>query len=135
MSVTINNIDLVALIEREATIRLTQSSNTDGGEFWGACPFCRAGTDRFHVWPHSYKKKPHYWCRQCGLEGDAISFMREYHGISYREACELLDIDPDEKYIKPDAMYSYQFGDPPPNHIWQKTGMTLIEMCQHYLWN
>ena len=58
-------------------------ASTDGGEWAGACPWC-GGTDRFRVWPE--RERPGWWCRGCERHGDAITFLREYHGMSFREA-------------------------------------------------
>lgn len=57
-----------------------------GKEYAGACPWC-GGTDRFHYFPDSDR----YWCidkgrNGCGRKGDAIQFLRDYHGLSFHEA-------------------------------------------------
>jgi hypothetical protein len=57
-----------------------------GKEFAGACPWC-GGTDRFHYFPDSDR----YWCIDkgrsgCGRKGDAIQFLRDYHGLSFHDA-------------------------------------------------
>lgn len=83
-------IDIISLIEQRAPTRLVYKASTDGGEYWGNCPWC-GGTDRFHAWPHA--AKPHYWCRHCERKGDAIQFLIEWEGRSFREACEELGID------------------------------------------
>ncbi len=51
-------IDLISLIEQRAPVRLIRKASTDGGEYWGNCPWC-GGSDRFHAWPHS-SSRPHY---------------------------------------------------------------------------
>ena len=60
---------------------LRKVASTHGGEYAGPCPFC-GGEDRFRVWPEQGK----YWCRQCGVHGDAIDYLRQKHGMSFREA-------------------------------------------------
>ncbi len=57
-----------------------------GQEWAGACPFCRSGDDRFHLWTD----KGRYWCRQCDRKGDAIQFLRDYKNLSFARAKEML---------------------------------------------
>ena len=47
-------------------------------EYAGACPHC-GGKDRFII----FAEKDKYWYRQCRKSGDAIQYLREFHGISY----------------------------------------------------
>jgi len=68
-------------------VKLKKASSTNGGEWQGPCPGC-GGNDRFHVWP----EKGTYWCRGCGKAGDAIQFLRDFEGKSFREACDYLNI-------------------------------------------
>jgi DNA primase len=71
------------LIDLAAEIGLCpkRTSSTHGGEFHSACPRC-GGTDRFIIWPNLDR----YWCRQCKVAGDAISFCREFMNMSFRDA-------------------------------------------------
>lgn len=59
-------------------LELTQ---TGTGHYNGPCPWC-GGVDRFVVWSESDR----YWCNQCHRKGDAIQFLRDYHGLSFHEA-------------------------------------------------
>lgn len=72
-------------------VQLRKASSTHGGEWHGPCPSC-GGDDRFHVWPEQNQGQGGYWCRGCGLTGDAIQFLRDFEGLSFREACARLDI-------------------------------------------
>lgn len=63
-------------------------ASTGCGEWHGACPFC-GGNDRFIVQP----ERNHWWCRKCNKSGDAIAFIREYHNMSFVEACEYLSLE------------------------------------------
>ena len=86
---------LFTLIGRDTT--LTRTSAKHGGEYSGPCPLCRQGTDRFKVWPEVGR-----WAclgaahgrAGCGRSGDAIQYIRERDGVSYREACGRLDVEP-----------------------------------------
>jgi hypothetical protein len=107
---------------------------TDGGEYVGPCPWC-GGTDRFHVWP--YADRPRYWCRQCDRKGDAIQFLRERAGLSYRDACVRLGRAVTERLgqstrrpipITPAAATA-------PNETWQARGQGFVETCEQALWS
>ncbi|MBW2024388.1 MAG: toprim domain-containing protein [Deltaproteobacteria bacterium] len=70
-----------------------------GLEYQGPCPWCGDGgkgrsSDRFHVLPEWGDKGGSYWCRQCGKSGDVIQALRDLEGRSFKEACELAQIDP-----------------------------------------
>ena len=69
-----------------------------GGEFCGPCPSC-GGRDRFLIWPEhsSGATGGRFLCRGCGVQGDALEFLREFRGLSYAEACEELRIAPNRR--------------------------------------
>ena len=71
----------------ERLVPLKKVANVEGGEWVGPCPFCKAGTNRFHVWPfHSKSATGRYWCRQCNRSGDAIQFLRDFEGMDFKQA-------------------------------------------------
>ena len=115
------------LIEQETTLK--KVAGTRGGEYAGPCPWC-GGTDRFHVWPDA--DRPGYWCRQCGKHGDAIQYLRDRHGLSYRQACERL-------HVLPRALPTRRPPTPPPatmppSLIWQARARELVEEGEARLW-
>lgn len=71
----------------------------DGGEYHGPCPLC-GGALRFHIWPFQGSNGT-YWCRDCGIKGDAIQYLRDVEGLNYRAACARLGEQP-----KQDDIYS-----------------------------
>lgn len=71
---------------------LKKVSGTNGGEWQGPCPAC-GGDDRFHVWPEQNEGSGAYWCRGCGKTGDNIQYLRDFCGMSFRDACAELRID------------------------------------------
>jgi len=78
---------ILDLIQQETGSTFRRKASTDGGEWAGPCPFCRAGDDRFQVWP----VKGRYKCiRYCGRGGDAIQFVREYKQMGFQAAKEYL---------------------------------------------
>lgn len=74
---------LVALIGR--TVALTPK----GDKHWGLCPFHNEKTPSFSV----QEDKGFYHCFGCGAHGDAISFLREQEGMSFKEAVRKLADD------------------------------------------
>jgi DNA primase len=123
-------MNLLDLIGRYT--RLRKVATTHAGEWCGPCPWC-AGEDRFRVWPEA--DKPGYWCRQCGVKGDAIQFLRDYERLSYREACERLGQPVDERIRatgkprpKPPRLTAA------PTATWQAKARALTEACEHTLW-
>ena len=136
MAYTSAKIDLVTLIEQKAGITLTLEANhyEFGPEYWGSCPFCKRGDNRFHVWPEG--SRPHYWCRICGKEGSAPWFLVEYCNMSFGEACEELGIEDDDMstYTAP-SLAQLVNNNRPPHQAWQKAGKEIVQMATHYLWH
>jgi len=64
-------------------------------EYAGPCPAC-GGNDRFCIWGGGQGKHGlgRFYCRGCGLQGDAIQFLREFQGLGYGEACRTLGLTP-----------------------------------------
>lgn len=73
-------------------VKLRKVATTNGGEWQGPCPAC-GGEDRFHVWPQQQDGKGGYWCRGCDRTGDNIQFLRDFDGLSFKEACMQLNMD------------------------------------------
>lgn len=63
-----------------------KASSANGGEYHGPCPSC-GGTDRFHIWP-AQGEHGTFWCRSCGIGGDAIEYLMKIEGIHFRDACK-----------------------------------------------
>ena len=59
-------------------------SGTNGGEYHCPCPQC-GGRDRFHTWPEQGEAGT-WWCRGCGKGGDAIQYLKDFCGKTFREA-------------------------------------------------
>ncbi len=121
-------MNLLHLLSRDTALH--KVANTDGGEYVGRCPWC-GGDDRFHVWPDA--DQPHYWCRVCGRKGDAIQYLRDHEGLTFRQACERLG--------QPLPQTSRQYSTPkppplamPPSPAWQARARDFIEPCERTLW-
>lgn len=86
-----NTLDLA-----QRKVKMQKASSTNGGEWQGPCPGC-GGDDRFHVWPTENEGKGGYWCRGCGKTGDNIQFLRDFEGMTFKDACAELNIDLPER--------------------------------------
>ena len=69
-------------------------ASTNGGEYHSPCPAC-GGNDRFIIWPSQNR----YYCRQCEKSGDVIQYFRDFHGLSFREACLKANVIPKPQII------------------------------------
>ncbi len=106
-------------------------ASTKGGEYHSSCPSC-GGRDRFIIW----NKLNRYFCRQCRKSGDEVQFLREFHGLSFKEACEKSCFIPKERAFsikKSLCQNDFQF-EPravsmPPSE-WRKQASSFILYCQ-----
>lgn len=62
----------------------------DGSEYVGLCPFHNEKTPSFRVIP----RKGFYHCHGCNASGDVIDFVKNYHGVGFKEACAILGGQP-----------------------------------------
>lgn len=61
-----------------------RTASTNGGEYHSPCPGC-GGDDRFAAWPEQ-GEHGRYWCRVCDKKGDAIQFLMDFQGMTFKEA-------------------------------------------------
>lgn len=127
-------MDLLGQVEHDTSERFRKNSVNKGGEYVGPCPFCRAGDDRFHVWPDHPASKPRYWCRICGQSGDVIQYFRDLHGMGYREACQAAGVDPGDRPTRPPARRRATKTEPPPSK-WQVPARAFVQYAQDQLWS
>lgn len=113
-------------------VTLKKVSTTNGGEWQGPCPWC-GGTDRFHVWP----EKGTYWCRGCDKTGDAIQFLRDYEGKTFKEACEFLNITIEQRPSEPKPRKEKPHFTPAthqsPAQIWQDRAEKFVAWAHENL--
>ena len=64
----------------------SRKSQPAKGDYWTCCPFHGEKTPSFHV----DDRKGFYYCFGCHEKGNAISFLRNFHNLGYREAVESL---------------------------------------------
>jgi len=122
---------LLDLIGSDTT--LSKVAGTRGGEYTGPCPWC-GGRDRFRVWPHV--ARPGYWCRQCDRKGDAIQYLRDHDGLSYREACHRMGRPlVESRSQRPTRPPHPPPLSSPPGEAWQVTARVFTEACEQALWS
>src|SRR2546427_5364019 len=78
-----DRVDLVAVVQRRVPLKKS------GHDWKGLCPFHGEKTSSFYVVPD----KKMFHCFGCGLSGDAIKFVMQTEGRSFREAVEQLAND------------------------------------------
>jgi len=68
------------------------AASTAGGEYHSSCPAC-GGKDRFYIQPNKQMSNcmGSYRCRQCGVNGDAIQFARQFLNFSFQEAAKAVN--------------------------------------------
>jgi len=123
--------DLLAIIESDTPLK--RVANTNGGEYAGPCPFC-GGKDRFRVWPTPPDGRPRWWCRQCDRHGDAIAYLRQRYGLSYREALERLGESPESPPNRPAAPPPLSLPATQPSWDW-RTAEKVLLTCEAALWS
>lgn len=138
----IAEVDLLVLIGQD--VALKKHGNTYGGEYRGPCPWC-GGRDRFHVWPKHQGRKSsdgrgRWWCRDCHRKGDAIAYVQQREGVSFREAVGRLGVDM--------AEMPTTYGPPPlqvhppilpedgeaPTKAWQDAAGEFVAEAVYHLW-
>jgi DNA primase len=72
----LSRVDIVELIGRHVTLKKS------GANYMGLCPFHGEKSPSFSVSP----AKQFYHCFGCGVSGDAIKFLVEHTGASFRDA-------------------------------------------------
>lgn len=103
-------------------------ASTHGGEYHSPCPGC-GGRDRFIIWD----KRDRYRCRQCQKRGDLIQYLRDFHSLSYTEACARLGVEPKEKrsfFFRPKPVSIFQpsvINSPPPQ--WSAKAELFVGYC------
>jgi DNA primase len=130
-----------------------KASTADGGEYSSSCPACGDGgkglrSDRFRIWPA--KKNDgglcvgRFWCRRCGVSGDTIEFLQQFHNMDFHEACESLGITLThrstgsfKKYNAPPVAKMIQGWVPKtyplPADLWQEKAGNLLADCKSRL--
>src|SRR5215470_18067025 len=92
------------------------------------------GVDRFAFWSSG-----RYSCSirasGCGRAGrDVLDFLREYEGLNFFEACNVLGIEPESEYQRP-AKGGVPESDEPPCQKWQERAGAVLHLAEQLLWS
>jgi len=116
----LDRVDLAALIEGD----LGHPVRREGRWFKWICPF------------HDDRKTPslgvagNRWkCFGCGRSGDAIDWLREREGLSFREACKQLDSIELAPIAGREAQPAQSSSSSPPA-AWQEQALEVMNTCQ-----
>ncbi|HZX93421.1 MAG TPA: DNA primase [Myxococcales bacterium] len=87
-----DRVDVVAVVQRRVPLKKS------GRDWKGLCPFHGEKTPSFYVVPD----KKLFHCFGCGVSGDAIKFVMQSEGLSFREAVEQLAAEAGVDLTPPD---------------------------------
>src|SRR5260370_40766470 len=87
-----DRVDLVAVVQRRVPLKKS------GRDWKGLCPFHGEKTASFYVVPD----KKMFHCFGCGVSGDAIKFVMQMEGRSFRESVEQLATEAGVDLTPPD---------------------------------
>jgi DNA primase len=123
--VMLERVDLAALVEQD----LGQPVRREGHWLKWTCPFHADGkTPSLGVAGNRWK------CFGCGRSGDAIDWLREREGLSFREACqqlgamELAAASNPTTHAEPAASLM-------PSAAWQERAQKAVDTCRATLWS
>jgi hypothetical protein len=109
-------------------------ASTRNGEWAGPCPSC-GGRDRFRIHPfHNQDKGGSYWCRQCGIGGDAIQYLIDFRNKTYSEACHIIGVEPSNKKESGFKSVWMPKESPLPNEQWIHKASTILMNSVDCLW-
>jgi DNA primase len=129
---------------RETHLNPRHMAGTNGGEWAGPCPKCGGDpdkSDRFRIWPEQNEGNGSFWCRRCEKGGDGITFLIEYQGMKYPQACEYLGKampprqvartprPPEEKQER----FFPETKDGTPAELWTKNATALVDWATEKL--
>jgi hypothetical protein len=112
-------------------LHLKRVSSAHQGEYHGPCPGC-GGRDRFSI----QIAEDRYFCRQCKRRGDAIQYYRDFHGMTYGQACEALCIEPKKRSRSTHHMASPSFVPRVvqlPCDIWRVMAQQFVDVSHRQL--
>jgi hypothetical protein len=105
-------------------------SATKGGEYHSSCPGC-GGKDRFIIWNIQNR----YYCRRCEKTGDTIQYLRDFHNLSFLEACKKANITPNPRSeISIPTPRSFNFTKTTmPTHHWHEKASDFLRTSKENL--
>lgn len=109
----------------QAGLTPKKEAATKGGEYSSRCPSCPdGGDDRFRLWPNE-GHCGRYWCRRCQIQGDSIQFCRDFLGMTFKEAKELVG----ESFVSHESFPKSVYGKSIclPTRSWQEKAEEFCE--------
>lgn len=110
-------------------------------EMCGPCPWC-GGRDRFTIFAgQGHNGLGRFWCRKCGKSGDAIQFVRDLQGLSFKEARQALGL-PDSphrsqlQHTRTGRPATSEFTPPEtaiPGPVWQERSSKVVSWARGQL--
>ncbi len=118
-------VDLAALIEAD----LGPLDRRAGGWLYWLCPFHSEKTPSFGVKAGGGR----FYCFGCGKHGDAVTWLREYRGLSFGEAVRALggEVSAQRAAPRPAALPKEKAY---PDQ-WQAQWKAVIQECEQVLWS
>ena len=107
-------------------------SSTNGGEYHSPCPACK-GKDRFIIW----NTKNRYYCRRCEKTGDTIQYLRDFHALSFKEACSKANVIPKPNRVTTIKKFNRFIPVKPKslNFQWRAKALDFVLRCHQNLLN
>ena len=127
--IDITKIDLPGMIMRDGFDLRWHSRQWDG-----PCPFC-GGTDRFRVHEKGIDGRWVYTCRKCKAGGDAITYLRERHNMSFAEACDALGVASTTPILRAPKLTYASTAIEARSVAWQKATQAFAQRCANTLWS
>ncbi len=114
-----------------------QPEHASKNEWHSPCPEC-GGVDRFSCWPDRSNSSGRYGggrfvCRSCQWSGDGIAYLVKRKGLSFRDACKYLEIEPGQMPEKIIRVWTPAPQKEAPGAAWQAKAETFIIACQKQL--
>src|SRR5579885_641457 len=130
------SIDIRAFYEAHGAIVSGKPTNSkEGKEYACSCPRC-GGIDRASFWESGR------FCCVRGCRAHASSpywFLRDIKGFDHRQACQELDLDPQEAFSNSRSDMSplplFLLKNEPPSQKWMEQAAVFCRMAEKYLWS
>lgn len=132
--------DLVGRIDRKVDLKRVAKVRGKGTEYHGACPSC-GGSNRFYVQDAAGQDgRALYRCRECGIAGDALTWLREVEGLDYTDALTELGMTQHawggagRNRYRPQVIAAEPEPVEAPGAAWQQAAREHVKRAQLALW-
>ena len=120
----------ILLIAQNHGLNPKKVASTNGGEYASPCPNC-GGKDRFRIQPEH--KGGRYFCRQCDKSGDAIQFLIDFQGMSFRDAASYVGKELEDRpfrhhhTMQEETTPTMEAGEKlPPEEVWRRQAAEAV---------